>query len=370
MIVLRTPPVIRVGEGALSHVGADVRSLGAETAFVVTTPGMRARDALLLVEASLREARVAATVWARAPAEPGFADLDAALHAAEGVDPDVVVGLGGGSAMDLAKLVALLLAHPGPVDRYLGTGLVPGPCRPTVLVPTTAGSGSEVSPDAVLTDRAAGTKVAVEDAALVSSVACVDPVASSTCPAALTATCGLDALTQAVEAFTGLRANAVTDLYALEAIRLIRTWLPVAVDDGANLEARLHMALGSLLAGLAFGTTGTAGVHACGYPVSGLFGVPHGAANAILLPAVCSFNAETCSKYERIEEAFETHDLPAALEELVRRVGLPTRLHQAGVPREELPRLAAIAAADERHLSVNPRRLAEDDLERLFEEVW
>lgn len=370
MIAVNAPSTIRAGEGALSQVGSEVRRAGARHAFIVTTPGMTQRETFVLVVASLHQAGVATTVWARTRAEPGSADLDNALLAASSVDPEAIVGLGGGSAMDLAKLIALLLANPGPVNRYFGTARVPNPCRPTVLVPTTAGSGSEVSPDAVLTERAAGTKFAVRDPAVVATAAIVDPLASSSCPSRLTAICGLDALTHAIEAFTGTRANALTDLYALEAIRLIRRWLTVAVHDGANVEARIQMALGSLLAGLAFGATGTAAVHACGYPLSGLFGIPHGAANAILLPAVCSFNAETCTKYRCLENVFETRDLGASLEALVRQVGLPTSLREAGVAREQIPRLASIAAADERHLSANPRQLAREDLERLFEEAW
>jgi alcohol dehydrogenase class IV len=238
------------------------------------------------------------------------------------------------------------------------------------MVPTTAGSGSEVSQEAVVTDLSAGTKFAVKDPKLVPTCAIVDPMATATCPSNLTAICGMDALTHALEAFTARDANAITDMYALKAVALLLQDLPQAVASGNNSDARLSAALGALLAGQAFNITGTAAVHACGYPLSGLYGIPHGAANALMLPHVIAFNAETCAKYEQLYPVFGTPTIGATLGEIVQRIGLPTRLRDVGVERKSIHRLATIAAKDERHLSANPRAMTIAELESIFEKAW
>jgi alcohol dehydrogenase class IV len=186
----------------------------------------------------------------------------------------------------------------------------------------------------------------------------------------LTAASGLDALTHAVEALTAARSGPLSDVYALRSIGLIIEHLPVAVWDGGNASAREGMALGATLAGMAFNATGTAAVHACGYPLSGRFGLAHGVANALMLPTVVAFNQRLCSKYELLKTALGTADVPEGLRALVESVGLPTRLRDAGVSWDALPELVAIAATDRRHLDANPRPLSVDDLQRLFEEAW
>ena len=296
MIELRQPASILLGCGSTVRAGEAVRRLGGRRAFVVTTPGMAGRPVFSLLGDSLEGEGVAMAVWSRTPAEPGVVDLEEAVAAARTADPEVVVGLGGGSALDLAKLTAMLLVNGGEAGAYYGTGRVPSAGLPTVMLPTTAGSGSEVSQDAVLTDRKAGTKRGIKDLKLVPACAIVDPDSTCTCPPALTAASGLDALCHAVEALANPRADGVSDLYALEAVRLIVAHLPAAVDAGEDRAAREGMARGAMLAGLAFSPVGTGGVHACGYPLSGLWGLSHGLANGIMLPHVVAFNAPECPK--------------------------------------------------------------------------
>ncbi|HEY8285826.1 MAG TPA: iron-containing alcohol dehydrogenase [Chloroflexota bacterium] len=370
MITLYASPSILFGPDALAACGEQARRLGATRAFLVTTPGMPQRPAFAAVLESLRAASVEVAALAQIPPEPGVAELERALAIGAGVSYDVVVGMGGGSAMDAAKLIAMLHANPGPVDRYFGIGRVPLPGLPTVMIPTTAGSGSEVSQDAVLTDRAAGTKRAVKDPKVIPACTIVDPRATVTCSPALTARSGLDALTHAIEAFTARRANPITDMYAWQAIVLIQQHITDAVKSGDDPAARLGMALGSLLAGQAFTNTGTAAVHACGYPLSGLYGIPHGTANALMLPHIVAFNMETSRKYDRLLSVFSTGDLPASLRTLIQEVGLPIRLRDVGVERADLTRMAAIAATDDRHLSANPRTMDVADLEAVFELAW
>jgi alcohol dehydrogenase class IV len=369
VIELRQPSTILLGQGALDRAGEMVVRLGGRRAFLVTTPGTLGRPVYPRLCHGLDRAGVEASTWGGTPAEPEAHDLAEAVARARTAAPDVVVGLGGGSALDLAKLTAMLLVNDGDATAYYGTGRVPRRGLPTVMIPTTAGSGSEVSQDAVLTDRGAGTKRGTKDWKLVPDCAIVDPEATWSCPPALTAASGLDALCHAVEALANPRADAHCDLYALEAIRLIVAHLPAAVERGDDVEAREGMARGALLAGLAFSPVGTGGVHACGYPLSGLWGLSHGLANGIMLPHVVAFNAPACPKY-RLLAPLLGPDVAGALAEVVGRTGIPTRLRETGVERASIPRMAEIAAGDERHLSANPRPLTRRDLELIFERAW
>jgi alcohol dehydrogenase class IV len=369
LIRLQAPSVVLFGAGCAASAGAEVRRLGARSAFLVTTRGMPGREVFTRLLQGLDEAGVAVTVWAGTPAEPGTGDLEACRAAAAEARPDAILGLGGGSALDLAKLTAMLLVNGGPVEQYFGTGRVPRRGLPTVLLPTTAGSGSEVSPDAVLTDRAAGTKRAVKDPALVPDVAVVDPEATLTCPPDVTAASGLDALVHAVESYTARKSNPLTEVYALGAVRDIRDHLPTAIRSGADAAAREGMARAALFAGRAFGATGTAAVHACGYPLTARWGLPHGIANAMMLPAVVAFN-EPCGRYGPLRALFGTGDLPAALHDFVVSCGVLPRLRDAGIPQESIPAMAAIAATDERHLSANPLLMSVSDLEAVFRQAW
>lgn len=363
-------PSIDFGRGALERVGATVRGLGHEKVLVVTTRGMAGRPADAALRRSLREAEVEAEFFAGVPAEPGEAELAEAVAVARSRPVDAVIGFGGGSALDLAKLVAVLAVDEREIDELYGIGRVGRSGLPTVMVATTAGSGSEVSQDAVLTDRRAGTKRGVKDPALVPVAAVVDPAATDTCPLEVTAASGLDALCHAVEAWTGKRSNPLCDLYAERSVRLIRRHLVAAVEGG-SAAARDGMAEASLLAGLAFSPVGTAAVHACGYPLSGIWGLPHGVANALMLPAVLEFNRSTIEdELARLAEIFETEDVPEALRRLAHRAGAPTRLRDAGVERESIPRMAALAAVDQRHLAANPRPMDVRDLAAVFEAAW
>ncbi len=370
MTLLLSPSAVRFGRGVLEETGREVLAAGGRSAVLVTTPGMRDRPVLRQVLDACGSVGVALRVHDRVPAEPGQRDLELAMAGCAGFDAAAVIGLGGGSAMDLAKLVAVLLRNPGPIDRYLGVGRVPEPPLPTVMIPTTAGSGSEVSQDAVLTDRKAGTKFAVKDRKIVPRTALIDPAATATCPPELTAASGADALVHAVEAYTGRRANPVSDMYARAAVELLWEHLPRAVADGGDLTAREHVALGATLAGMAFSCTGTAAVHACGYPLSGMFGIPHGVANGAMLPAVVAFNMAATAKYDGLSELLGADDLPAAFGGFLAGVGIPGRLRELGVPAEAIPRMAAVASGDRRHLDVNPREVAEADLEAIFRCAW
>jgi alcohol dehydrogenase len=313
---------------------------------------------------------------------------------AQGYAPDVVIGLGGGSNLDLSKAVALLLKHPGPISAYYGENNVPGPITPVVAVPTTAGTGSEVSPVAVVADPERAIKVGIASRALIPKWAIVDPALTVSCPASVTAHSGMDALTHAIESFCArvrngvsphaifVGKNPVSDVLAAKAISCIAKSLATAVAHPDNRAAREDMALASLLAGMAFSSAGTAAVHALQYPVGEATHTPHGLGNAVLLPTVMSSilpsRTEEMAFIARCLEpalAAETDEraagqAPVLVEQLGAKVGIPKGLRALGLTREQLPHLSQLASTVRRLIDNSPVDFDESGLLRLLQEAF
>jgi alcohol dehydrogenase len=297
-------------------------------------------------------------------------------------DPEVVVGIGGGSCLDMAKLVALLLTHGGPLSRFYGELQVPGPILPVIAMPTTAGTGSEVTPVAVLADPEHEMKVGVSSYELIPTAAICDPELTITCPTSLTALSGADAMAHAIEAFAAVSRgdekdialervfvgkNVLSDQFALTAMRLILTWLSRVVEDGHNLEGRSALMLASTLAGLAFGTAGTAAAHAIQYPVGAATHTPHGLGIGVLLPYTMEFNLPAARPiYARIGREVlgiggTDDDTAIAIISRVRRlfmdIGIPISLRDLGLSETLLGWAAKKSMGATRLVENNPRLL-------------
>lgn len=337
--VTRSPRTIVFGLGQRGALGRATSQAG-RAALVCTDQRLSAEPVFSAMMDDLKGNGVAVRVYDRTLAELPLSCVDEALRHASGFGADIVIGIGGGSCMDLAKVVALLLAHGGHPRDYYGEFKVPAQVTPIVAVPTTAGTGSEVTPVAVLGDPERAMKVGISSPHLIAHTAICDPELTLTCPPALTAVSGADALTHAIEAFTAIGRpatptlayehvfvgkNALSDAYALQAIRLLSRFLPTAVRNGGDETARVAVMRGALLAGLAFGTAGTAAAHAIQYPVGALTHTPHGAGVAQLMPYVMAFNRPAC---------------PAAMAEIARAMGIV-----ADQSEEELSRAAVTAVA-------------------------
>ena len=330
--------------------------------------------------------------------EPSLRAADACIEAARRFGPDALVGLGGGSNMDLAKITATVLAHGGGPRDYVGDDQLPGPVAPLVCVPTTAGTGSEVSAASVLTDTDNHMKVGVLSNYLRPRVALVDPLLTVSCPPKVTADSGIDALTHAIEAYTAVDNAAfplppgertvyqgkhpVGDMLAERAITLIGANLRRAVANGTDLDAREGMALGATLAGLAFSNVGVAAVHALEYPVGGATHCSHGAGNGLLLPYVMRFNLPARRRemaavarllgedVTGLDEGQAAERAVAAVERLRQDIGIPTRLRDLGVTEGQLRPFAEKAFAVKRILRVNPRPVTADDLEGILRAAY
>jgi alcohol dehydrogenase class IV len=313
---------------------------------------------------------------------------------AKGEDFDLIIGLGGGSNIDLAKAAAVVLRYGGSFHDYFGEFKVPGPVLPHIAVPTTSGTGSEVSPVSVLTDEEKKIKIGISDNLLRPRVALVDPELCLTMPPKVTADTGMDALCHAIECYTNIphrylpvpeEADIVfsgkqplADCLAERAIELIGANLRLAVDQGNNLEARAGMALGSLMAGAAFSNAGVAAIHALSFPIGGLTKATHGACNGVMLPHVMQYNLPVCLEEmaniaQLMGEEVDDLSLPEAAQRgveavkaLMRDIRFPQKLTDLGVKEKDIKWIAESTVAITRLMRGNPRRVGMEDLEAIL----
>ena len=369
-------------DGAAARLAALAGPLLGPRVLFVTDAGITGLGLDRAARDGLAAAGVAVTLFDAVEADPSRATLEAAVAAGQGATG--VVGFGGGSSLDVAKLAALLLGSGEDLDAAWGVGNAKGPRLPLVLVPTTAGTGSEVTPVAIIT-VGAEEKRGVSSPVILPDLALLDAELTLTLPPAITAATGIDAMVHAIEAYASANPNnnPVSRLLATEALRLLSSNIVTAVTNGQDRPARGAMLLGSMLAGQAFANAPVAAVHALAYPLGGIFHIPHGLSNALVLPHVLRFNAPAAAAVyaEMAPAAFP--DLAAiegtgqrcdafiaALVALSARVGLPARLRDVGVPQEALPRLAADAMKQTRLLVNNPRPVTEADARAIYEAAW
>lgn len=378
---LRSPRNIIFGAGQRASLPQYVSALGSKV-LLVTDQRMRGEASFAELQAGLAAAGLDVAVFADVEAELPAACLQAGVKAAQAFGAQVVVGIGGGSCIDAAKVIALVTAHGGAISDYYGEFKVPGPILPLVAMPTTAGTGSEVTPVAVVADPERAVKVGIASPYLIPDIAICDPELTVSCPPGLTAVSGADALVHAIEAFTtASRAptpgithehvfvgkNVLTDGYAIAAIGNIGQNLETAVSRGADIEARTAVMLGAMQAGLAFGTAGTSVCHAVQYPVGALTHTPHGLGVALMLPYALTFNRDFALteivEIGRILGWGEGHPDAAAaadacilgISALLRTIAVPRTLAEIGIKADDLPWIAEQALGANRLIKNNPR---------------
>jgi len=367
---LHLPPIVHFGRGALATVGREARGFG-DRALLVTDRGMVASGIVDQVARVLREAGVEPLVFDRVEPNPTIAQVEAGLDAGAGQDIRVVVSVGGGSAHDCAKVIALVATNGGEVRDFEGLDRSAHRGMPLICVNTTAGSGADVSRYALITDPTRGLKMIVTDRHLMPRIAVNDPLLTVGMPAAVTMASGLDALTHGIEAYVSALASEVSSLCALRAVELVVANLERAVHDGSDIDAREGMLMGSLLAGMAIDSASVGAVHAMAHQLGALYDLPHGVCNGILLPLVVEFNEPAAAaRYGRIATVFgggaTARRLPSLIRTLGDRVGLPRGLAGLGVEGSRIGDLAARAMTD-MCIDTNPRPMTEADVVRLFE---
>jgi alcohol dehydrogenase class IV len=370
---------ITFGSGSLENLGNEIKRVTGSKVLVVTDPGLKTAGVLDAVTAALDKTMLNYSVFAEVEPDPRVEVALGCVEAAKAYRPDVIVGLGGGSSLDISKITSVLLTNEGPIEKYFGMELVPRPGVPLILIPTTAGTGSEMTSICVLSDTKNKVKKGIVSEHMFARAALLDPQLTLALPPRVTAMTGMDALVHAIESFVGVRATVFTDTLNLQAIRLVASNLRPAYANGANLAARENMLHASCLAGMAFSNTQNGLDHALALAIGGKFHLPHGLLTAFIIPWVMEYNLIAApGKYIRIAEAFgeRTKHLPEiqaarlsvkAVKSLLDDVGISYKLSSYGVPREEFPALAKATVGAVRLISNNPRSVTEQDVIAILE---
>ncbi|WP_114938822.1 iron-containing alcohol dehydrogenase [Mucilaginibacter endophyticus] len=378
-ITIRFPGQVIVGKKSLLKLTDEVVGQGYKSALIVTISPLLDKLEPLLVQ--LKEAGVTVHVDTSIVREPSFKDFEDLLTSVKNTRADVIIGIGGGSVLDIAKLIAAQIDNDQSLADITGIGLLKNRNKKLICVPTTAGTGSEASPNAILIDDADNQKKGIISRYLVPDGVIIDPELMISLPPEVTAATGLDALTHCLEAYTNLYAHPFIDMYALEGIRLIAGNLVKAVNDGSDEDARTQLAIGSLMGGFCLGPVNTAGVHALSYPLGSMYHIAHGLSNALLLPFVMEYNIPAApERYAAVARALgcdsSITDSETAytgvekIRELISQCGIPARLKEIDIDKNTIPQMAADAMKITRLLKNNPRPITIDDAVNIYEAAY
>jgi alcohol dehydrogenase len=376
--IFRTTPRILMGAGAISQIAQEVITLKGKKILIVTDKGLIKAGIIQLIEKELKKSGIKYAIFDAVEPDPRYEIIKECAEQVHVENIDMLIGIGGGSSIDIAKTSAIMATNKGNITDYFGVDLVPKSGLPTIMIPTTAGTGSEVTPIAILSDETEKLKIGVVSPHLFPAVAILDPELTLKLPPHITAATGMDALIHAIESYTSVNASGITDMLAFHAMELLFHNIRTAFANGDHLEARSKMLEGSLLAGMAFANAGVTAVHAFAYPIGAEFHIPHGVANTLMLPHVMRFNfLGNLSKFAKIPEAFSLSvkgldDLTAAelfidaIERLAEDLRVPKSLTEFGVTEKDIPRLAEGVMTVTRLLANNPRIMTLEDAKEIY----
>ena len=378
-ITLMQPQKIVFGTGCTAQFCEEYLKMGFKRLFILTAPPIVPLIRPMVDKLTAEGVNI--EIFDHILAEPSVTDFKNILEVARHFKADSVIGVGGGSVLDVTKLVAALIDSDQQVEDLFGTGFVKKRGCWFACMPTTAGTGSEVSPNAILLDERDKLKKGIVSPYLIADVAYVDPQLTVTVPPKGTAETGMDALTHCIEAYTNKFAHPAVDMYALMGIKLIAENLLRAVKDGQDIEAREALLLGSLYGGLCLGPVNTAAVHALSYPLGGEFHISHGLSNAILLPSVMKFNrsanlekyaqvALACGAAKGVNDDETAQNGVDFVTQLSKDCGIPTKLSEIGIPHDAVDHMAKAAMEVQRLLKNNPRTVTEADAKEIYESLY
>lgn len=378
MKLYQIPPRMWMEEGAFSRVPAEARRLSASRVIVFAGPNIKKAGYVDTIQEGLGEKGISSEVFADIEPEPSDRTALAAGQAAREAGADLVIGIGGGSNMDIAKAASALATNELTLEELRGRRELTQPAIEKILIPTTAGTGSEVTSFSVLANHEDKTKVSMNNAMLLPRVAILDPELTRTAPPSVTAYSGMDALVHAVEAFTSVFATSLTDMYAAQAMKLLMGNIRSAYKDGDDMQARAAMLEGSMLAGIAFGHAGVTAVHAFSHPIGVAYNIPHGTANTIMLPSVMGYNLEAnparfamLAKHLGVDTAglddrSAALKMVEALRELIADLELPVSLKNFNAQEADIPAMATAVVTDVVTVVCNPRKIEQEDAEAIY----
>ena len=374
------PQNVYFGWGSLSDLTEVASKIGAKKAFIISGPHLKKAGYVDLCEEKLKQAGIECGSFTETEGNPSTDTVEKAAKQFKESGAQMIVAFGGGSPLDVAKAVAVLGSYGGKITDYEGVGKVPGPVVPILAIPTTAGTGSEVTSFSVITDHSRNYKLTVGSTYLLPEYVILDPELITTVPMKTAAYCGVDAMVHALESYISLASSPFSDMMALQALELIGANIKAYVEDRKDRKAAEAMLLGSLFAGIAFSHARLGDVHAMSHPVSAYFDVPHGLANAVLLPTVVEFNAladngKYYEIYKRVavfpvpHENFRPEMLADELRFLNSSLGIPAKLNEVGVESSKFEVMAQDAMKSG-NISVNPRYTTKEDIIRLYVETY
>jgi len=370
-------PQVKIGPGVINELPKTLLPLGISRVLVVTDQGIIKAGIYDKVKKILEAGGISIVLEDGVKPDPSLQLVDSIAARARDTRVQGVIGLGGGSSIDSAKVAAALTGNEGSIRNYLGVGILPKPGLPIFAIPTTAGTGSEVTYLSILSDLENETKKGFGTPYIMPEVAFLDPELTVGLPPHITAPTGMDALCHCVEAFTSVNANAYSDPLAQKAIELIGANIRESYNNGANLKARENMLLGSLMAGLAFANAGVTAVHAFAYPLGGLFHVPHGMANSLMLPTIIKFNASAKKdRFGRVAELLtgksgaDWKECIDEMESLSSDLKLPANLKAIDIPESAIKKMSISVMDQTRLLVNNPREVTQEDAFAIYTEAY
>ncbi len=382
LTLFRTTKRILFGLGAVEKTGTEAQSFKAKKILIITDPGVIQAGLLQHVEKSLQSVGLPFAIFDGVEADPRIEVVEKSVKKAKKEGIDLIIGFGGGSSLDIAKVTSILITNEGKIDSFFGVDLVPNSGVPVILIPTTAGTGSEVTPIAILSDTKEKLKKGIVSPTLFPKVAIIDPKLTVGLPPSMTAFTGMDALTHAIESYYSINATDLSDILAFRAMELLSKNIRMAFAHGENLTARSNMMEGSLLAGIAFANAGVGAVHAFAYPLGGEFHLAHGLTNTLMLPYVMRYNILGCPDRfatmarafgEKVEGLSELDAAEAAIrfvERLSDDLRVPRRLRDVGIPEKAIPGLAEAAMKVTRLLANNPRKMTLEDANTIYKSAY
>lgn len=382
--IFQTVPVLHFGQGCLAELPGQIAALRASRPMIVTDKGIVDAGLIAPVEETLKAAGLDVAIFDAVIADPPEKTVLQAIEAAKSAGVDIVIGLGGGSSLDTAKVVAALAVDGAqPLKDIYGVGALARKGLPTILIPTTSGTGSEVTAISILTTGKT-TKAGIVSPHLFADVALLDPALTRGLPANVTAATGIDAMVHALESYTSRSGkNPVSDMLAIEALKLLTAHIETACFDGSNMIAREAMLRGSMLAGQAFANSPVGAIHALAYPLGGIYHIPHGLSNALVMPHVMQFNLEAAAPlYAELADALaiprgaensseaRAQQFIDYLEALAVKVEAPRKLRDIGIAKDATTELAEAAMLQTRLLDNNPKEVTLADAQRIYDAAW
>ncbi|MGM7721777.1 iron-containing alcohol dehydrogenase [Metabacillus sp. Hm71] len=379
----QTAQNIVAGPNSLQLLGEKLNLLGVEvtSVLIITQPTMVDLGFVKQIVSQLAAKGISADTNTNILPEPTLENIEQVFGETASKNYDVLIGIGGGSVLDTIKILSVLKTNDASIEQLLGTDLVANPGVPTILIPTTSGTGAEVTPNAIVTLPDQELKVGIVSKYLLPTLVILDPVLTLKLPKPITAATGMDAFTHSLESFISTKANPISDMFALESIRLISSSIVEAYQNGESIEAREKMLVGSMYGGMALTSAGTAAVHALAYPLGGKYKIPHGVANSMLLPHVMKYNMDAIT--DRLALVAEPMGISVQglsnsqlAEKVVEKIiewtnvlEIPQDLKNYGVKEEELPEISVSASQVTRLLNNNPKKLSLADIEAIYRQL-